>query len=66
MAKKKNFTVGSNDVSAEEAEREFGISLQELKTLMNIRGRESLRELNETYDGFSGLGYKLKTNLITG
>jgi hypothetical protein len=66
MAKKKKGTNGPNDVSAEEAGREFGISLKELEGLMQTRGQDGIRELNETYDGLSGLGQKLKTNLITG
>lgn len=52
--------------SAEEAGREFGISLKELENLMQTRGHDGIRELNETYGGLSGMGQKLKTNLITG
>jgi Ca2+ transporting ATPase len=66
MAKKKKGTADPNAVSAEEAGREFGISLKELETLMQTRGHEGVKEVNETYGGLSGLGQKLKTNLISG
>jgi Ca2+ transporting ATPase len=66
MAKKKKGTADPNAVSAEEAGREFGISLKELETLMQTRGHEGVKEINETYGGLSGLGLKLKTNLIAG
>ena len=66
MAKKKKSTADPNAVSAIDAGREFGISLKELETLMQTRGHEGIRELNELYGGLSGLGQKLKTNLITG
>jgi len=66
MAMKKKSTAGHNDLSGEEAGREFGISIEKLKTLMQTRGGESIQKLNETYGGLSGLEQKLKTNLITG
>ncbi|CAF3674890.1 unnamed protein product [Rotaria sp. Silwood1] len=66
MAKKKKSTAVYHHVSADEAGREFGISLLQLKTLMETRGQEGIRELNETYGGIDGLGQRLKTNLITG
>jgi hypothetical protein len=66
MAKKKKSTADPNAVSAADAAREFGISLKELETLMQTRGHEGIRELNDLYGGLSGLGQKLKTNLITG
>jgi hypothetical protein len=66
MAKKKKSNAGHNDISAEEAGREFGISLKELETLMQTGVPEGIKELNETYGGLSGLGQKLKTNLING
>lgn len=66
MAKKKKSVADPNAISAEEAGREYGISLQELETLMQTRGHDGVKELNETYGGLSGLGQKLKTNLITG
>ncbi|CAF1442172.1 unnamed protein product [Rotaria sp. Silwood1] len=64
MTTKRKSTAGYYHVSVEEARREFGISLRELKTLMQRRGYEGIRELNETHGGLQGLGQKLKTNLI--
>ncbi|CAF5168025.1 unnamed protein product, partial [Rotaria magnacalcarata] len=49
MAKKKKPTAGQNELSPEDAGREFGISLKELETLMQTRGHEGVKELNETY-----------------
>ncbi|CAF0797946.1 unnamed protein product [Rotaria sordida] len=66
MAKKKKTTAGHNNLTAEEAGREFGLSVRELEALMQTRGHEGIQELNETYGGLSGLAQKLKTNLITG
>ncbi|CAF3913549.1 unnamed protein product, partial [Rotaria magnacalcarata] len=66
MAKKKKPTAGQNELSPEDAGREFGISLKELETLMQTRGHEGVKELNETYGGLSGLAQKLKTHLIHG
>lgn len=67
MAKKKKTTGPDEDqLAAISAGREFGISLKELETLMQTRGHEGVRELNEVYGGLSGLGQKLKTNLVNG
>jgi len=67
MSKKKKTTGhDEDDLAAISAGREFGISLKELETLMQTRGHEGVRELNEIYGGLSGLGQKLKTNLVTG
>lgn len=66
MAKKKKSSTEDNNQLIEEARREFSVSLKELQTLMQTRGREGAEELNSTYGGLSGLGQKLKTNLITG
>ncbi|CAF1186323.1 unnamed protein product [Rotaria sordida] len=55
MAKKKKSTTSDNDLSSEDARREFGISIEELEKLMETRGHEGIKELNETYDGLSGL-----------
>jgi Ca2+ transporting ATPase len=66
MAKKKKTVADPNALSAGEAGREFGISLKELETLMQTRGHEGIKELNDTYGGLSGLGQKLKTNLTAG
>ncbi|CAF3879115.1 unnamed protein product [Adineta steineri] len=66
MAKKKKATDGHDDQSAAAAAREFGITYKELEVLMQTRGHEGVKEINDTYGGLSGLGQKLKTNLITG
>ncbi|CAF1387663.1 unnamed protein product, partial [Rotaria sordida] len=65
MATKKKSTNDHND-SSEGARHAFGISIQELETLMRTRGHEGVKELNETYGGLNGIGQKLKTNLING
>ncbi|CAF1360295.1 unnamed protein product [Rotaria magnacalcarata] len=66
MAKKKKTTNDTNEISSAAAALEFGISFDELEKLMQTRGHEGVLTLNETYGGLSGLGQKLKTNLITG
>ena len=66
MAKKKKATHVANDISPEQARQEFGISLDGLKSLMQTRGHDGMIQLNETFGGLSGLGEKLKTNLING
>ncbi|CAF2551092.1 unnamed protein product [Rotaria sp. Silwood2] len=66
MAKKKKPTHGPNDISPEEARQEFGITYDDLEKLMQTRGHEGILKLNESYGGLSGLGQKLKTNLISG
>ena len=63
MAKKKKSTQDTNETNAEAASKMFGISLKDLETLMQTRGIE---ELHDIHGGISGLGQKLKTNLITG
>ncbi|CAF4323628.1 unnamed protein product, partial [Rotaria sordida] len=65
MTKEKKFTTVDNDFSSEEARRQFGISIQELEKLMQTRGHEGIKQLNDIYDGFNGIEQKLKTNLIT-
>jgi hypothetical protein len=66
MAKKKKAAQAANDIRSEEAAREFGITLKELETLMQTRGHDGITELNQIHGGLSGMGQKLKTNLITG
>ncbi|CAF0795587.1 unnamed protein product [Adineta steineri] len=66
MAKKRKADQANLDALSEEAGREFGISLKDLKTLMQTRGHDGVRELNEIHGGLSGIGQRLKTNLITG
>jgi len=70
MAKKKksanSATAETNNLNSEEASREFSISLKELEVLMQTRGQDGMKILNETYGGLTGLGQKLKTNLASG
>jgi hypothetical protein len=66
MATKKKSIADSNDLSGEEAGHKFGISVQELEMLMQRRGDEGTKELNEKYGGLSGIEQKLKTNLVNG
>ncbi|CAF4357310.1 unnamed protein product, partial [Rotaria sordida] len=65
MATKKKSTDDNSD-SSEDARHAFGISVQELETLIRTRGHEGAKQLNETYGGLNGIGRKLKTNLING
>lgn len=66
MAKKKKITNEQNELAQREAARQFGIALKELETLMQTRGHEGVKELNDIYGGLSGLGQKLKSNLVAG
>ncbi len=63
MGKKKKSTQEINEIAREDAEKQYGISLKDLETLMQARGIE---ELQDIHGGVGGLGQKLKTNLITG
>ncbi|CAF4333724.1 unnamed protein product, partial [Rotaria sordida] len=65
MTKEKKSTTIDNDFSSEDACHRFGISIQELEKLMQTRGHEGIKQLNDIYDGLSGIEQKLKTNLIT-
>jgi len=66
MVNKRKSTNEHNINSADEAGREFGISIKDLTNLMQTRGHDGVKELNEIHGGLSGLGQKLKTNLIDG
>ncbi|CAF0953793.1 unnamed protein product [Adineta steineri] len=61
MATKKKSTAGSNETG-----HEYGISIEELETLMQTRDDKGIKELNERYGGLSGIEQKLKTNLLNG
>ncbi|CAF4356944.1 unnamed protein product, partial [Rotaria sordida] len=65
MTKEKKSTTVDNDFSSEDARHRFGISIQELEKLMQTRGHEGVKQLNDIYDRLSGIEQKLKTNLIT-
>lgn len=66
MAKKKKTVDENNDLSSIEAAKQFGVSLNELESLMQTRGHDGTRELNDIHGGLSGLAQKLKTNLVSG
>lgn len=66
MAKQKKSSARYSKVSADAAGCEFRISVRELELLMQTRGHEGIRELNDSFGGLNGLEEKLKTNLITG
>jgi hypothetical protein len=66
MAKKRKSTQENHDISSEEAAKQFGISLKDLETLLQTRGHDGVRELNDIHGGLDGLGQKLKTNLTAG
>jgi len=65
MTKKKKDTQES-DMASEEAAKQFGVALKDLEKLMQTRGYDGIQMLNENYGGLSGMGQKLKTNLIAG
>ena len=66
MAKKKKATPDKHAILSAEAARQFEIGVKDLEVLMQTRGHEGIRELNEIHGGLSGLAQKLKTNFITG
>ena len=65
MGKKKNSNAPPT-ISPEEAAREFTVTSKQLSTLMQTRGHDGVKEMEEKFGGFNGLAEKLKTNLITG
>lgn len=44
----------------------FGVSLQELRSLMELRGAEGLRRVEEAYGGAQGLCSRLHTSPADG
>lgn len=66
MAKKKKNTQGNHELAVEDASKQFGIALKDLENLMQTRGQDGMREINDIHGGLSGIGQKLKTNLISG
>ena len=66
MPKKEKPTQENNDILPEEADQEFGISLNCIKELMETRGHDGIIMVNASLGGLAGLAEKLKTNLITG
>uniref|UniRef100_A0A3P9N5K5 Calcium-transporting ATPase n=1 Tax=Poecilia reticulata TaxID=8081 RepID=A0A3P9N5K5_POERE len=47
-------------------DREFGCSLKELRSLMELRGAEAITKINETYGDTQGLCSRLKTSATDG
>lgn len=45
---------------------EFGCTLKELRSLMELRGAEALNKIGETYGDIQGLCNRLKTSPIEG
>lgn len=64
--KKKNNTQGNHELAVEDASKQFGIALKDLENLMQTRGQDGIREINDIHGGLTGVGQKLKTNLIHG
>lgn len=66
MSKKTKSGTDSTALTSIQAERQFGITLKELENLMQTRGSDGVKQLQEVFGGINGLEQKLKTNSITG
>uniref|UniRef100_A0A8B9JLB1 Calcium-transporting ATPase n=1 Tax=Astyanax mexicanus TaxID=7994 RepID=A0A8B9JLB1_ASTMX len=55
-----------NSVAEPNHEGEFGCSLKELRGLMELRGTEGIRKIQETYADVNGLCSRLKTSPVDG
>lgn len=47
-------------------EGDFGVSLEELRNLMELRGAEALQKIQESYGDTEGLCHRLKTSPTDG
>lgn len=47
-------------------EEDFGVSLEELRNLMELRGAEAIQEIQESYGDIEGLCHRLKTSPTDG
>lgn len=47
-------------------EGDFGVSLEELRNLMEVRGAEALQKIQENYRDTEGLCHRLKTSPTDG
>lgn len=47
-------------------EGDFGVSLVELRNLMEVRGAEALQKIQESYGNTEGLCHRLKTSPTDG
>ncbi|XP_056311726.1 plasma membrane calcium-transporting ATPase 1a isoform X3 [Danio aesculapii] len=55
-----------NSVAEPNHNGEFGCSLKELRSLMELRGAEGLQKIQETYADVNGLCNRLKTSAVDG
>uniref|UniRef100_A0A671S708 Calcium-transporting ATPase n=1 Tax=Sinocyclocheilus anshuiensis TaxID=1608454 RepID=A0A671S708_9TELE len=55
-----------NSVAEPNHDGEFGCSLKELRSLMELRGAEGLHKIQETYGDVNGLCNRLKTSPVDG
>uniref|UniRef100_A0A673JFZ9 Calcium-transporting ATPase n=1 Tax=Sinocyclocheilus rhinocerous TaxID=307959 RepID=A0A673JFZ9_9TELE len=56
----------TNSVAEPNHDGEFGCSLKELRSLMELRGAEGLHKIQETYGDVNGLCNRLKTSPVDG
>ncbi|CAF1091069.1 unnamed protein product, partial [Didymodactylos carnosus] len=49
-----------------DAQKQYGITINDLEKLMQTRGHEGMEVLQNLYEGIHGIGKKLNTNLVTG
>lgn len=55
-----------NSVAEPNHEGEFGCSLKELRSLMELRGAEGIHKIQESYGDVNGLCNRLKSSPIDG
>lgn len=55
-----------NSVVEANHDGEFGCTLKELRSLMELRGAEALSKIGETYEDTQGLCNRLKTSPVDG
>lgn len=55
-----------NSVAEPNHDGEFGCSLKELRSLMELRGAEGLHKIQESYGDVNGLCSRLKTSPVDG
>ncbi|GAA6081251.1 plasma membrane calcium-transporting ATPase 1a isoform X1 [Tachysurus ichikawai] len=55
-----------NSITEPNHDGEFGCSLKELRSLMELRGAEGLQKIQDTYGDVNGLCNRLKTSPVDG
>lgn len=55
-----------NSVAGRNHDGDFGCSLKELRSLMELRGAEGLHKIQDSYGEVSGLCSRLKTSPVDG